>query len=66
MSTSLLGLRLLPHMIETWKKYNTLPRIVVVASEVHAWSNLNLEKKVLDAPNPFEVFGRSKEYITPT
>ena len=52
-------------MIETWKKYNTIPRIVVVASESHFWSNLNLEKKVLDAPNPFEVFGRSKEYITP-
>jgi hypothetical protein len=52
-------------MIETWKTYNTTPRIVVVTSEVHAWSNLNLEKKMLDAPNPFEVFGRSEEYITP-
>ena len=53
-------------MIKTWKKYNTMPRLVVVASEVHNWSNLGSEKKVLDAPNPFEVFGRSKEYITPT
>ena len=53
-------------MIETWKKYNAMPRIIVVGSGVHAWSNLGSEKKVLDAPNPFEVFGRSKEYIKPT
>jgi len=50
-------------MIETRKTYNTTPRIVVVASEVHFWTKL--EKKVLDAPNPLEIFGRSKEYITP-
>ncbi|KIM44799.1 hypothetical protein M413DRAFT_442764 [Hebeloma cylindrosporum] len=65
LSNSLLGLRLLPHMIETWKTYNTTPRIVVVSSEVHSWSHLDSEKKVLDAPNPFQVFGRSEEYITP-
>ena len=52
-------------MIETSKTYNTTPRIVVVSSEVHNWSHLDSEKKVLDAPNPFEVFGRSEEYITP-
>ena len=65
MSTSLLGLRLIPRMVETWKTYNTTPRIVVVSSEVHNWSNLDSEKQVLDAANPFEVFGRSEKYITP-
>jgi hypothetical protein len=52
-------------MIETERIYNTTPRIVVVTSEVHAWSKLPLKKVVLDAPNPFETFGRSEEYITP-
>jgi len=52
-------------MIETERIYNTTPRIVVVTSEIHAWSKLHLEKMVLDVPNSFEIFGRSKEYITP-
>lgn len=61
LSPSLLAFLLLPRILETAKQYNTTPRIVVVASEVHYWTKL--EDKVLASPNAFEVLG-SKEYCT--
>ncbi|KAF8159859.1 short-chain dehydrogenase [Crassisporium funariophilum] len=62
LSTSLLALLLLPHMLQTAEKHNTTPRLVVVASEVHYWAKL--EKELIDSPNPLKKFG-SAEYFTP-
>ncbi|KAF9552311.1 NAD(P)-binding protein [Agrocybe pediades] len=38
LATSLLALLLLPRMIDTAKKFNVNPRLVVVGSEVHYWT----------------------------
>ncbi|KAF9448402.1 short-chain dehydrogenase [Macrolepiota fuliginosa MF-IS2] len=62
LSSPLLALLLLPRVLETAKQHGTIPRIVIVSSEVHYWTKL--EDKVLDSPNAFEVLG-SKEYCTP-
>lgn len=48
-------------MLETAEKYKTLPRMVVVSSEVHFWANI--EQKVFDDPNPLRLLG-SSEYFT--
>ncbi|KAJ3502682.1 hypothetical protein NLJ89_g8775 [Agrocybe chaxingu] len=63
LSTSLLGLLLLPRMLETAKKHNTLPRLVVVCSD-STFSNLGMERTLLDSANPLQTFG-SEEYCTP-
>ncbi|KAF5383770.1 hypothetical protein D9615_003778 [Tricholomella constricta] len=63
LSLSLLALRLLPQMIQTSEKYATRPRLVVVTSEVHFWSNI--EKSVLEGNEIYKTLG-SKEYCTPT
>ncbi|KAF9447064.1 NAD(P)-binding protein [Macrolepiota fuliginosa MF-IS2] len=62
LSSSLLALLLLPRVLKTAKQHGTIPRIVIVSSEVHFWTTF--EDKVLDSPNAFEVLG-SKEYCTP-
>ncbi|KAF9460539.1 short-chain dehydrogenase [Collybia nuda] len=45
LSLPLLALLLLPRMVETGREHGTIPRLVVVASGVHHWANL--EKAVL-------------------
>ncbi|KAJ7140917.1 hypothetical protein C8R44DRAFT_603865 [Mycena epipterygia] len=61
LSTPLLGLRLLPHMLRTAQQYSTVPRLVVVASEVHYFTTI--EKDVLDK-DILATIG-SAEYCTP-
>ena len=56
--TSLLAFRLLPIMLRTSDKHHAIPRIVVVASEVHYWSNL--DKDVFDSPNGLVKFGKQE------
>ncbi|KAJ7163378.1 hypothetical protein C8R46DRAFT_1103202 [Mycena filopes] len=58
----LLSLLLLPHMVRTAVKHSTLPRLVVVASEVHYWSTI--EKGVVEKPSILATLG-SAEYCTP-
>ncbi|KAJ6584790.1 hypothetical protein B0H19DRAFT_926764 [Mycena capillaripes] len=62
LSMPLLSMLLLPHMVRTAQEYSTVPRIVVVASEVHFWASI--EKRVLDSPNILTTLG-SAEYCTP-
>ncbi|KAF9552314.1 short-chain dehydrogenase [Agrocybe pediades] len=54
LSTSLLALLLLPRMIDTAKKYNTTPRLVVVASSVHYWTQF--DESLVNSPNFFRSF----------
>lgn len=37
LALSLLALRLMPRMLDTARKYSTVPRLVVVSSEMHYW-----------------------------
>ncbi|GLB39563.1 putative protein CC1G_02706 Coprinopsis cinerea okayama7 130 [Lyophyllum shimeji] len=62
LAPSLLALRLLPRMIQTSQEHGTRPRLVIVTSEVHFWSNI--EQKVLDGPSIYKTLS-SKEYCTP-
>ncbi|KAF7326425.1 Short chain dehydrogenase sol3 [Mycena venus] len=62
LSTPLLAFLLLPAMIKTAEQYSTIPRLVVVASEVHHW--VKIEKKVLENPDMIKTLG-SSEYCTP-
>lgn len=57
----LLSMLLAPHMIRTAQQHGTVPRIVVVTSEVHHWATI--EKHVLDSPNILVTLG-SAEYCT--
>ncbi|KAF9552313.1 short-chain dehydrogenase [Agrocybe pediades] len=61
MSTSLLALLLLPRMLDTAKKHNTIPRIVVVSSETHYWTQL--AEKVVFSENFFRTFAHQKHSI---
>ncbi|KAF7299129.1 hypothetical protein MIND_00861400 [Mycena indigotica] len=61
LSMPLLALLLLPHMVKTAEQYGTVPRIVVVASEVHHWASI--ERRVVEGPNILGTLG-SKEYCT--
>jgi len=54
--TSLLALRLLPTMLRTANLHHTIPRLVVVSSEVHYWTQL--DKDLDDSPNGLEKFGK--------
>ncbi|KAJ7825401.1 hypothetical protein B0H14DRAFT_3145355 [Mycena olivaceomarginata] len=49
LSVPLVALLLLPAMIKTGETYSTLPRIVVVSSEMHHWADI--EKSVRGNPN---------------
>ncbi|KAF9522416.1 short-chain dehydrogenase [Crepidotus variabilis] len=55
LAMSLLGILLLPRMLETAEKYQTLPRLVVVSSAMHYFGKL--ENRVTEAPNPLQVLG---------
>ncbi|KAF7345429.1 hypothetical protein MVEN_01560900 [Mycena venus] len=61
LSTPLLALLLLPTMIKTAQQHSTLPRIVVVSSEVHYW--VDIEKKVCENTDILKTLG-SSEYCT--
>ena len=54
--TSLLALRLLPIILHTAEKHHTIPRLVVVSSEVHYWAKL--DKDVFDSPKGLVKFGK--------
>ncbi|KAG5640178.1 hypothetical protein DXG03_009519 [Asterophora parasitica] len=62
LSLSLLALRLLPSMIQTGKNYATHPRLVVVTSEVHLWSNI--DKNVFEGNDIYKTLN-SEEFCTP-
>ena len=58
--SSLLALRLLPAILRTAEKHHTIPRIVVVSSDVHYLAKL--DKDVFDSPNGLLKFGKL-EYL---
>ncbi|KAH9478463.1 Short chain dehydrogenase sol3 [Psilocybe cubensis] len=62
LSTSLLTLLLIPRMLDTAKKYNTTPRIVIAASETHFW--VQMDKDVVNSPNFFRTYAH-QEFSTP-
>lgn len=62
LSTPLVALLLLPHMLRTAQEYSTVPRLVVVASEVHYWASI--PKSVLESGKILATIG-SEEYCTP-
>lgn len=49
LGSSLLSLLLLPRLLETARKYHTMPRIVIVGSGVHYWAGA-LDKKTSNSP----------------
>jgi hypothetical protein len=61
LSTPLVSFLLLPAMIKTAQQHATLPRIVVVSSEVHYW--VEIEKRVYENPDIIKTLG-SSEYCT--
>ncbi|KAJ7466926.1 hypothetical protein FB451DRAFT_1483841 [Mycena latifolia] len=62
LSTPLVALLLMPHMMRTARTYNTVPRLVVVASEVHYFTTI--PKSVCDGDAPLATLG-SAAYCTP-
>ncbi|KAF9447723.1 short-chain dehydrogenase [Macrolepiota fuliginosa MF-IS2] len=62
LSHSLLGLLLVPKIIETSKKHSTTPRIVIVTSDLHFFTSF--EDRIMDASNTFETLG-SQGFCTP-
>ncbi|KAF7308194.1 Retinol dehydrogenase 12 [Mycena chlorophos] len=48
LSTPYVALRLLPIMFRTAREHNSIPRLVVVSSEVHYWTDI--KKEVIDDP----------------
>ncbi|CAK5267280.1 unnamed protein product [Mycena citricolor] len=58
LSTPLLALRLLPLMVKTAKEHQTTPRLVIVASEVHHWTEIS--KEVAEDPSPLSVLGSAE------
>ena len=63
-STFLLGLLLLPKLRESGQKFNITPHLVIVCSEVHAWSPMNERKseKLFDTLNNKETANMSDRY----
>ncbi|KAJ7663868.1 hypothetical protein DFH06DRAFT_1188700 [Mycena polygramma] len=61
LSTPLVALLLLPALIKTTNEHSTLPRLVVVSSEVHYW--VDIEKRVCENPDIIKTLG-SSEYCT--
>ncbi|KAJ7089051.1 hypothetical protein C8R43DRAFT_1092574 [Mycena crocata] len=61
LSTPLLALRLLPAMIKTAHKHSTVPRLVVVSSGMHYFTDL--PKNVYERPDIFKTLG-SAGYCT--
>ncbi|KAJ7857525.1 hypothetical protein B0H13DRAFT_2077458 [Mycena leptocephala] len=62
LSTPLVALLLLPSMLKTAREHSTLPRLVVVSSEVHYWAAI--DKSVTENPDMLKTMG-SAEYCTP-
>ncbi|KJA28436.1 hypothetical protein HYPSUDRAFT_33824 [Hypholoma sublateritium FD-334 SS-4] len=60
LSPSLLALLLLPILLDTADKYGTIPRLVVVTSELHYWAKF--DKKLIDSPQPFRLLAH-KDYL---
>lgn len=48
-------------MIQTAHEHNTMPRMVIVSSEMHYMTQL--ENELMDSPNPLKKFGKSANYI---
>ncbi|KAJ7893281.1 hypothetical protein B0H13DRAFT_2037540 [Mycena leptocephala] len=63
LSTPLIALLLLPSMLKTAREHSTLPRLVVVSSEVHYWAAI--DKSVAENADMLKTMG-SAEYCTPT
>ncbi|KAJ6580929.1 hypothetical protein B0H19DRAFT_488399 [Mycena capillaripes] len=61
LSTPLLAFLLLPTMLKTATQHSTIPRLVVVSSEVHYW--IKIEKSVCENPEMLKTLG-SSEYCT--
>ncbi|PPQ75648.1 hypothetical protein CVT24_010591 [Panaeolus cyanescens] len=61
LSTNQLCLLLIPTLIKTAKQYNTLPRLVVVASGMHYFTEL--APKVLSSDHPVTTFGKADNTV---
>ena len=63
-STFLLALLLLPKLRESGQKFNITPHLVIVCSEVHAWSPMNERKsdKIFDTLNNKETADMTDRY----
>ncbi|KAF8625040.1 hypothetical protein AX17_006954 [Amanita inopinata Kibby_2008] len=61
LSLFLLAILLFPTMMQTSKKYDVTPRLVLVGSEVHFWTSF--DKQVLESNEPVRLLG-SKKYCT--
>ncbi|KAJ7343775.1 hypothetical protein DFH08DRAFT_214798 [Mycena albidolilacea] len=62
LSTPLMALLLLPTMLKTAREHSTVPRLVVVSSEVHYWASI--EKQIRENHAMLKMLG-SAEYCTP-
>ena len=64
-STFLLALLLLPKLRESGQKFNITPHLVIVCSEVHAWSPFNERKnaKIFDTLNNKETADMADRYL---
>ncbi|KAJ7121955.1 hypothetical protein C8R43DRAFT_959322 [Mycena crocata] len=62
LATPLLPLLLLPHMLRTAKEHATLPRVVVVTSELHYWADI--PKDIRESNKILATLG-SAEFCTP-
>ncbi|KAF8350274.1 hypothetical protein F5887DRAFT_944569 [Amanita rubescens] len=56
LSTALLALLLLPHMVETARNYSVTPRMVVVSSAAHY--STTFDQQVRDSHEPLKILGR--------
>ncbi|KAF4615771.1 hypothetical protein D9613_012358 [Agrocybe pediades] len=55
LSPAYLALLLVPRMLDTAKRYNTIPRITLVTSELHYWTEFKTEW--LESPDALRKFG---------
>ncbi|KAF5323689.1 hypothetical protein D9619_012885 [Psilocybe cf. subviscida] len=60
LATNLLALLLLPRLVHTAKEHNTVPRLVVVASDVHY--RAKIPQHIIDAPKPWRAYNDPKSY----
>ena len=63
LSTALLSLLMLPHLLKTTKSSSITPRLVIVSSEVHYLTNISKIER--DSPDILEKLS-DKEYCTPS
>ncbi|KAJ7160935.1 hypothetical protein C8R46DRAFT_1106009 [Mycena filopes] len=62
LATPLVALRLLPRMLQTAREHGTVPRVVVVSSEMHYFASI--PKNLIGRDDALATLG-SKEYCTP-